>query len=383
MSYYALLPHRYVTGGMDMYQKKSRRCCALMLTVSICLRVCMLLGLDARAAALLSRAARSTELARWVLFLETGQALPSPAPAESAPEPQLVVLEIQKVKPAPVEAPEAEASPEPEPAPAAGTEVLLPLALAEAGELSVAGACTYSYDKSALLARPSALDFSGDGPKILIVHTHGTEAYTPEPGWEYQSSASYHTLEADRSVIAVGDALAQALEARGIEVLHDRTLNDYPSFNDAYWTGLTKIEAWLEQYPGIQMVIDVHRDAVADGAGNALALSSTQEGQSAAQVMLVVGTDQGGLSHPGWQENLANALKLQSVLQGQYPGLCRSLNLRTERFNQHAAPGSLLVEVGTNGNTLRQALCTAELLGDGLARMIHALTQNGGVLSEQ
>ena len=104
-----------------MYQKKSRRCCALMLTVSICLRVCMLLGLDARAAALLSQAAQSTELARWVLFLETGQALPSPAPAESAPELQLVVLEIQKVKPAPVEAPESEASPEPEPAPAAGT----------------------------------------------------------------------------------------------------------------------------------------------------------------------------------------------------------------------------------------------------------------------
>ena len=363
-----------------MYQKKSRRCCALMLTVSICLRVCMLLGLDARAAALLSQAARSTELARWVLFLETGQAAPSPAPEDTVPEPQLVVLQIQKTKPRPAEEPEAESAPEP--APAAGTE-LLPMALAEAGELSVAGACTYFYDKSALLARPSALDFSGDGPKILIVHTHGTEAYTPEPGWEYQSSASYHTLEADRSVIAVGDALAQALEERGIEALHDRSLNDYPSFNDAYWTGLTKIEAWLEQYPGIQMVIDVHRDAVADGAGNAMALSSTQEGQSAAQVMLVVGTDQGGLSHPGWQENLANALKLQSVLQGQYPGLCRSLNLRTERFNQHATPGSLLVEVGTNGNTLRQALCTAELLGDALARMIHALAQNGGVLSVQ
>lgn len=373
-----------------MYQKKSRRCCALMLTVSICLRVCMLLGLDARAAAWVSQAAQSTELARWMLFLETGQAAPTPDPEEeTVPEPQLVVLQIQKAQPRPAqleaeEEPEPEPSPEPSPEPEpTRRETLLPLALAEAEELSVAGACTYSYDKAALLARPSALDFSGDGPKILIVHTHGTEAYTPEPGWEYKSSASYHTLEADRSVIAVGDALAQALEERGIEVLHDRTLNDYPSFNDAYWTGLTKIEAWLEQYPGIQMVLDIHRDAVADTSGNAMALSSTQEGQSAAQVMLVVGTDQGGLSHPGWQENLANALKLQSVLQGQYPGLCRSLDLRTERFNQHATAGSLLVEVGTNGNTLRQALCTADLLGDALARMITALTQNGGVLTAQ
>ena len=96
--------------------------------------------------------------------------------------------------------------------------------------------------------------------------------------------------------------------------------------------------------------------------------------------MLVVGTDQGGLWHPNWQENLANALKLQAVLQGAYPGLCRSLDLRTERFNQHAAPGSLLVEVGTNGNTLPQAIRSAELLGEAMAQMLTALEANGGTL---
>ena len=121
--------------------------------------------------------------------------------------------------------------------------------------------------------------------------------------------------------------------------------------------------------------------ARASGSRGAVALASTQNGEAAAQLMLVVGTDQGGLSHPNWQENLANALKLQSVLEGQYPGLCRDLDRRTERFNQHATPGSILVEVGTNGNTLRQALHSAELLGDSLARMLNALRTNGGTLT--
>ncbi len=127
------------------------------------------------------------------------------------------------------------------------------------------------------------------------------------------------------------------------------------------------------------MVIDIHRDAVEQN-GQAVALSATADGESCARLMLVVGTDQGGLAHPNWQENLANALKLQAVLQGEHPGLCRSIDLRTERFNQHAAPGSILVEVGSNGNTLPQALRSAKLLGESLARMIAVLEQNGGTL---
>ena len=180
-------------------------------------------------------------------------------------------------------------------------------------------------------------------------------------------------------MIRVGEVLAQTLQERGIGVIHDQSINDYPSYNDSYAVTLTKIRQWQEQYPQLRMVIDLHRDAVEDG-GKAVALSATQQGESCARLMLVVGTDQGGLTHPDWQENLANALKLQAVLEGQYPGLCRDLDLRTERFNQHTAPGALLVEVGTNGNTLEQAERSARLLGDGLADMIAALQANNGLL---
>ena len=361
-----------------MYQRKSRRCCALMLAVSICLRLCLLLGLDAKAAAWLSHVAAQPEFARWMLFLETGSAVPLEQEAE---KPRLWVLRMEQ---APQDKPQPEdPKPVPEETPAAQapeameTRIITPVA---SDQITVAGGCTYTFDKAALLTRPSALDFSGSGPQILIVHTHGTEAYAQEPGWEYDDLGGNRTLNPERSVIAVGEALAQVLERYGFSVIHDTTVNDYPSYNDSYWTTLSRIESWQKQYPGLQMVIDVHRDAVEDEAGNAVALSSLTDGESCAKLMLVVGTDQGGLQHPNWQENLANALKLQSVLEGAYPGLCRNMDLRTERFNQHATPGSMLVEVGTNGNTLQQALRSAELLGEGLAQMLLTLQANGGAL---
>lgn len=346
-----------------MYQRKSRICCVLMLTVSICLRICMLLGLDAKAAAALASAASQPEFARWMLFLETGKV----ANVEETPDkPQLWILKVEQ-EPLPVpEPPTEEPTPEPEPEP----EPIPTVKPVSADAITVTGGCTYAYDKAALLAQPSTLDFSGEGPHILIVHTHGSEAYTQTAATTYTAVEPYRTLDSARSVIAVGKALAEALESHGFSVIHDTAVNDYPSYNDSYWTTLQRIEQWKAQYPNLQMVIDVHRDAVEDDFGKAVALSAQAAGEDCARIMLVVGTDQGGLSHPGWRENLSNALKLQSVLEAMAPGLCRDLDLRTERFNQHVTPGSILVEVGTNGNTLEQALRSAAILADGLAQTV-------------
>ena len=126
------------------------------------------------------------------------------------------------------------------------------------------------------------------------------------------------------------------------------------------------IEGYLAEYPTIQMVLDIHRDAAEDADGNPVALTAEIGSEACAALMLVVGTDEGGLSHPDWQENLANALKLQARLNRAAPGLCRSLDLRTERFNQHETPGSLLIEVGSTGNTLAEALRSARILAEAL-----------------
>lgn len=353
-----------------MYQRKSRQYCAVMVIVSLLLRLCMALGLDTWAASAVLDAAAHPDFARWMLYLETGQVQPAEV---QEPDPQLWVLQWETPAPQVDAPPEVSSQPE--------ETALLPTALAAAGAISVAGSCSYPVDRETLLNRPSELDFSGTGPKILIIHTHGTEAYTPSDGRTYTESGSWRTLEADKSVVQVGTVLAQTLESYGIQVLHDTTFHDYPNYNKSYANALDAVTVWKTKYPDLQMVIDLHRDAAADSAGQAVALSSEQLGESCAKLMLVVGTDQGGLSHPNWQENLANALKLQSVLEGMYPGLCRNLDLRTERFNQHMTPGSLLIEMGVNGNTLTQAERSARLLGEALARMIGALSQTGGALT--
>lgn len=355
-----------------MYQRKSRQCCAAMLILSLVLRLSIALGLDSMAASAVIRAAGEPDFARWMLYQETGRVTQVTVPE---PQPELWVLRM--------EAPVSDGEQPPAVSRTPEETVPLPTALASAGAITVAGACTYSYSKTDLLARPSSMDLSQDGPHILIIHSHGSEAYTPEPDRSYISSGSYRTLDAAQSVIRVGEVLCRTLEAGGIPVLHDTSVNDYPDYDSSYYNSLQRIQYWKEQYPSLQMVVDIHRDAAEDSSGQPLALSSSQNGESCAQLMLVVGTDQGGLAHPDWQENLANALKLQSVLEGMYPGLCRNLDLRTERFNQHMTPGSLLVEVGVTGNTLTQAERSAVLLGDAIVRMYNALRSNNGSLCIQ
>ena len=237
---------------------------------------------------------------------------------------------------------------------------------AEADAITIAGACSYAVDKAALLTRPSALTAKADGPKVLIVHTHTSEAYTPEPGWEYESSDPLRTGDAEHSVVRLGTRVAELLNAHGIETLHDTALNDYPSYNGAYERMRQTIEGYLAQYPSIEMVLDLHRDAANDPAGMPVAFTAEVGGARCAQLMLVVGSDEGGLTHPDWKENLANALKLQALLNRIAPGLCRDIDLRTERFNQHETPGSLLVEFGCTGNTLAEALRSADYLAQAL-----------------
>ncbi len=348
-----------------MYEGKSKTYGAFMIIVSILLRLSAAMGLDADAAAAITQAAESREFASFLLYLETGETREIEEPEE---EPEMMILRTNiTYLPAEESAPSANQLP-------------LPEALADSSRLLISGGCTYSVDKDALLSRPSSLDFSGTGPQILIVHTHGSEAYLQQSDAAYTEAGSFRTLEEDKSVIRVGEVLAETLTDYGLTVLHDTAINDYPSYDTSYYNTLQRIEGWKAQYPDLQMVLDIHRDAVSDPSGGPVALSAQLEGENHARLMLVVGTDQGGLSHPQWQENLANALKLQSVLEGLYPGLCRDLDLRTERFNQHMTPGSLLVEVGTNGNTLEQAERSARLLGEGIAKMIGSLNAHNGLL---
>jgi len=233
---------------------------------------------------------------------------------------------------------------------------------------------SYIPDTSALLAMKSVISFSSGKPQILILHTHTSEAYLPDLQYNYTPDDNGRTLDPAYNVVRVGKALETKLTEAGFPVIHDETIHDYPSYTGSYSRSRDTAAAILERYPQIDIVIDLHRDAIIGEDGSSHDTHTTviknKLPLDSAQLMLVIGTDEGGLSHPDWEKNLSFAVKLQTVLNEQYPTLMRPINLRTERFNQHIAPAAILLEVGASGDTLGDAITAAELFADGLIALL-------------
>ena len=223
----------------------------------------------------------------------------------------------------------------------------------------------YTPDADACLRQKLSFSSNKKEPKVLIMHTHTSEAYADSEG--------ARTKDSTKNVVRVGEVLAGQLEKNGVSVIHDTTQNDSPSYNGSYTKAMKNISARLEAHPSLEIVLDVHRDyAEQTKNGEMVQLKPVTEidGEAVAQVMLVVGTDGLGLSHPHWQENLAFAVQLQQELQRIAPSLARPINLRRERFNQHLTKGSLIVEVGTAGNTLAECERAADYIGKALSALL-------------
>lgn len=231
--------------------------------------------------------------------------------------------------------------------------------------------CSFPYnaDTPGLLTQPLQWDLTGSEPTVLILHTHGTESFAPTG--DYTESTPYHTTDTSHNMISVGAYVAELLEKGGISVLQDTTLHDTPSYNAAYNNSRRSIEAYLQEYPSIRLVLDLHRDSFEDEAGNQLVQTVFSQNTTYAPLMFVVGTDNSGLTHPNWQSNLSLALKLQTQLEDICPGICRDINLRAQRFNQDLSDAALLVEVGASGNTRQEALRSAALLAEGILSLAH------------
>ena len=221
-----------------------------------------------------------------------------------------------------------------------------------------------AVDADALVNAALPYKIEDGSPQVLIIHTHTTESY-------YEQDRS---VDETKNITAVGNVIAEKLTAGGIETIHDTTVHDYPSYNGAYTRSAATAKSNLASYPGIKVILDVHRDAVASADGSKLKLTADINGEKAAQVMFVVGTD-AQLTHDGWQENLKLALKLQRAANEMYPGLMRPIDLREQRFNQQLSLGSIIIEIGTNGNTLDEAKKGGELIGDVLVKV---LSENKG-----
>lgn len=205
-----------------------------------------------------------------------------------------------------------------------------------------------------------------EGPQVLILHSHATEAYSMPEGQEYKASGTFRTKDTTCNVVRVGDEIAAVLSTYGISVLHDRTLHDAASYNAAYDSSYDSIEQYLEKYPTISFVLDVHRDAIQDSSGKQYKLV-TKEDPNVAQCSLVM-----GVAHDGWKDNLQLAVAVQERLNALSPTLMRPVVTRGYRYNQQLCPGSLLVEIGAAGNSLDEALMGARYFATGFAETILA-----------
>ena len=229
----------------------------------------------------------------------------------------------------------------------------------------------FDVDYAALAAAGQQLELEADAPQILIIHTHSSEAYTPDDVDRYAASDPYRTEDKNYSVIRVGDALAEKFEENGLTVIHDRELYDYPSYTGSYNRSGAAVEKYLADYPSIKVVIDLHRDAL--GSGDVVyKTQATLSGKTSAQVMMLVGTGENGLPDPYWQENLKLALYLQDAAETKYPGLARPIELVSERYNQQLSTGMMILEVGSSGNTLREALTAIDLFGEAAGKALAA-----------
>ena len=301
-----------------------------------------------------------------VVLLETPAPVPTPSPTVIiTPEPE----------------PEPVWEPEPEPL----SELEFPVVLAEEppraedirettiqGGLRIKNETAYQVDVGELLLAGPTLRLPEEGPQILIIHTHGSEAYTQAGLDRYESNDNCRTEDTKYNIVHIGDELTSLLESAGLRVLHDREIYDYPSYTGSYIRSGEAVQRYLSEYPDIPIVFDIHRDALGT-EGVIYKTMAEEEGVVASQIMILVGTDGSGLEHPDWRSNLALALYLQEAVGRKHPTLMRPVALVQQRYNQQLTPGSLILEVGCNGNTLQEALAAIRLFADGAAPALVAL----------
>lgn len=238
------------------------------------------------------------------------------------------------------------------------------------GNVWVKNDSSKGIDLNWLLSAKLPFKLTGEGPHVLIVHTHGSECYFPQGIEEYSLTDVERTSDKRYNVIRIGDELEAVLKAKGISVVHDRNIYDSPSYNGSYTRTLDAIGKALQKNPSIKVVIDIHRDAMTEKDGTKYRTVADIGGKRYAQMMIVMGTGESGLPHPDWAENLKLAVKLQDRMEKKYPGIMRPINLRKERFNMHATRGSMLVEVGTSANSVGEAIESIKLLGGELSEIL-------------
>ncbi len=259
-----------------------------------------------------------------------------------------------------------------------GHTALIPYDLSqnpEKGEILLSNTTSYDIDTERLAdsdypIKTNLAEYSGNNPLVLIVHTHGTEAYSPEGAAYISPSEVHRSSNASENMIAVGEVMAEILNESGIPTLHCKIMHDLESYQRSYDLAADTIQKYLSEYPSIEYVFDVHRDAIVSSDGSYIRPITSINGEVTAQIMLLVGTNEKGADHPTWEQNFTVAARLQRRLTESYDHFARPINIRGASFNEQFTPGSLLIEIGSAANSLSEAKSAAKHLTYAIVDMI-------------
>ena len=232
-----------------------------------------------------------------------------------------------------------------------------------------------NLDFKAELAKKINIDIKKSiEPEVLIFSTHTTESYMLEERDYYTEKDATGTTDSNKNVVKIGAILKQKLEQNGISVIQNSTIHDHPKFSGCYDRSAETVKSYLKKYPSIKIVIDVHRDSVNYDDATKVKPTVTVNGKKAAQVMLVAGCEAGAVEgFPNWKENLRLSMKLHQTIEEMYPSLARPITFTARKYNLHLTTGSLLIEMGTEANTLNEAEYSAELLANALNKLLNSL----------
>ncbi len=155
-----------------------------------------------------------------------------------------------------------------------------------------------------------------DNKNVIIFHTHSCESYTASEQYPYTPTGNFRSTDLNFTVTRVGTELTNYLNKYNISVTHDTSYHDYPAYNGSYTRSLNTVENILKTYSS-DIIIDLHRDAIGSREDYAPTVKIGED--YAAQIMFVIGTNDGGLWHPNWNQNLKFAIKVQEKAEEMFP----------------------------------------------------------------
>ena len=224
------------------------------------------------------------------------------------------------------------------------------------------------------LSEPLELAPKADGRvEVLIMHTHATESYEGYDSEYYDTRNTWRSTDNNENMVAVGNVIEEELRKAGIGVVHDTQQFDYPSYNGSYDRAAVAVKEYLAQYPDIQLILDVHRDGIQRDTTTIVKPAAEIDGEPAAQIMILCGSDPGV---GDWGENLRTAAAVTNLLESRYPTLTRPIYFSTGRYNMDLSGGTILLEFGSQANTLEEALTSARLTGQALGEWLQELAGN-------